>query len=242
MTEPSAPIQGHYLYGTTENLNVRDPFDHYRTDPRLALKAIDFVWMDAIEGWVDNLDFSKSISAPINILDTGVGTGVWGHAMREYNAKIGARIHLEGVELNEQYFDKSGDEWTYQGNQYDKVHKGDYLTWESDKKFDLIIGNPPYAKAKGKGTEDLATPFSLKSLSLLTEGGILVYLLRLNFVTGKGRYSQLFEKHPLLRMYICSRRPSFRGKGTNGHDYALFVWKKGHGVPHEFITKQFLLD
>lgn len=234
----SEGVKQHYVYGTTENLSQRDPFDFYQTDIRVAKKAIEFAWYES--EWFGKEKYHT------DILDTGAGTGVWGSAIRDLQTSklgMGSDVRIAGVELDEKHFAQRNGEKVLRNPAYTTSYHADFLTWESPiKEYDYIIGNPPYARAKGKGTEDLATPFSLKSLSLLTEGGILVYLLRLNFITGVGRYANLFATHPLHKVYVCSRRPSFRGKGTNGHDYAIFIWKKGYGTPHKFPVEQFIIE
>jgi hypothetical protein len=48
-------------------------------------------------------------------------------------------------------------------------------------------------------------------------------------MSGISRYKGLYRSMPLYRAGVLVRRPSFYGNGTNGTDYALFVWKKENG-------------
>ena len=83
-------------------------------------------------------------------------------------------------------------------------------------KFDIIIGNPPYSEAQ---------EFIEHSFELLNENGILIFLLRTNFLESKKRY-EFWKKYPLSRLYTLSKRPSFTGKGTDATSYSWFIWDK----------------
>lgn len=92
----------------------------------------------------------------------------------------------------------------------------DFMTHDFTGKYDLIIGNPPYSKA---------IEFVEKSLSLLSENGKLVFLLRTAFLESKKRYG-FWQENPLSDLLVLSKRPSFTGKGTDATSYSWFVWDK----------------
>ena len=111
----------------------------------------------------------------------------------------------------------------------------DYLTWETDKKFDCIITNPPYSLAK---------EFVEKSMSLLNDGygedgysnGQLIMFLKIQFLEGVKR-KELFEKYPPKYIYVFRNRMATWNNGEpldpNGKRWATtmchawFVWEKG---------------
>ncbi len=73
----------------------------------------------------------------------------------------------------------------------------------------------------------------------------MLFLLRLAFLTGVGRYDELWQQIPPSVIYVLSRRPSFYDGGTNGTDYALYQWEKGAdgypvGEPHQCLTRHLL--
>lgn len=84
--------------------------------------------------------------------------------------------------------------------------------------FDLVLGNPPFKKAKS---------FIERALGMVAEGGHVAFLLRAALAAG--RRGRLYEHHPLFHIEFVVPRPSFTGGGTDkGQEYALLVWKKGH--------------
>lgn len=91
----------------------------------------------------------------------------------------------------------------------------DFLNYNFDnKKFDIIIGNPPYSYAK---------EFIEKCFELQSKNGVIIMLLRTAFLESKKRY-EFWKQHPLTELYVLSKRPSFTGKGTDATSYSWFVW------------------
>lgn len=91
---------------------------------------------------------------------------------------------------------------------------------------DLILGNPPFRQAQ----EHIEA-----GLRWLGEGGRLAFLLRLNFLGSSSRVG-FWGQPGLESVSVIAPRPSFglnkKGKpGTDGTEYALFVWRKGYEGP-----------
>lgn len=103
---------------------------------------------------------------------------------------------------------------------------GDYLTYNfpSDQKYDLIISNPPFGLIK---------PFIDRSMSLLDDGGYLVFLLRLNYF-GTQKRSEWFKDLMPEFTYVHARRCSFDPitRKTDSIEYMHAVWRKDHYPRH----------
>lgn len=87
-----------------------------------------------------------------------------------------------------------------------------------DGKPRLIVGNPPYRQAQ----------FHIEAaLRLLRDGDRLAYLLRLNFLGSSARVA-FWRQGELELVQPIAPRPSFTNGGTDGTEYAVFVWRKGY--------------
>lgn len=96
----------------------------------------------------------------------------------------------------------------------DEVIIGDFLKWEPDKKYKTIIGNPPYT---------YALEFLEKCFEIADSDTEIIMLLRTAFLESQKRY-EFWQKHPVNKLYVMSKRPSFTGKGTDATSYSWFIW------------------
>ena len=72
----------------------------------------------------------------------------------------------------------------------------DFLTWETDNEYDLIITNPPFS---------LGSEFVRKGISLLSENGQMAMFLKIQFLEGSKR-KELFDKYPPKYIYVFRNR------------------------------------
>lgn len=102
----------------------------------------------------------------------------------------------------------------------------DFLEFETDKKFDWIITNPPYR---------LAQSFIEHSLDLLNDGGKCAFFLKIQFLEGVGR-KDFFKHFPPKRIHVFSKRQNpwrngmrFDENGKKWNStmcFSWFVWEK----------------
>lgn len=120
---------------------------------------------DVVENVLNNLDLSEYGN---KVLEPSAGNGNIVQVFKEYypNKVVTAmEIRKEEVDNLKQCADK--------------VLIGNFLETKFDEKYDIIIGNPPYSEA---------LEFVNKSLELLSDNGILIFLLRTAFLESKSRY------------------------------------------------------
>ena len=195
-----------------KELPERKTHDLYETERNLIVAAYDYEIPD---------------KRSLKVLDIGAGDGRWGEEVKWINKDV----YLVGVEIDPNRERPLGfNEW----------YNCDFLTWETDEKFDLIVANPPYYKA-----EEIIR----KAWNMLANDGSMIMLLRLAFQAGsddrgvvKGRYQSLWNEIYPYQVKICSRRPSFYDGGTNGTDYGVYYWSKDAegkciGIPRQWTVK-----
>lgn len=96
--------------------------------------------------------------------------------------------------------------------------KADYLTSRIDKKYDLVIINPPFSLAK---------EIIEKALTQVKDGGWVIMLLRLNYFGGLSR-EEFWNKHMAKYAFVHRKRLSFTGdKKTDSIEYMHCCWHKG---------------
>lgn len=192
-------LSGAKLAGSNPK-NHRIENDFYATDP----KAVKMILNSGA------FDFYRNPS--IKILEPCVGEG---HIIKE---------------VIDYYKEKNNIEYTT----LDIVDRGfsdtivcDFLNWKFDKKYDLIITNPPYS---------LATEFVEKSIGGLSNKGYLAMFLKIQFLEGKKR-EELFKKYPPKYIYVFRNRmatwnngqpkdPETGKKWATTMCHAWFIWQK----------------
>uniref|UniRef100_A0A7C5X3T5 site-specific DNA-methyltransferase (adenine-specific) n=1 Tax=Thermocrinis ruber TaxID=75906 RepID=A0A7C5X3T5_9AQUI len=124
-----------------------------------------------------------SVGRDCAVLDVGCGRGVFLQVLKERGYE-----NIYGIEMDEELFG-------YCRERFENVIWGDFLSYEFESLFDLIVGNPPYVHfsnlpeylAKGvkeitkTGEGDIYYAFILRAISLLKEGGELIYIVPYHF-------------------------------------------------------------
>jgi len=103
--------------------------------------------------------------------------------------KLYPHLNITAIEYNETIYN-SISHLTHNNL---NIYNMDFLKYDTDKKYDLIIGNPPYYVMKKnevekeyyiyfEGRPNIFILFIIKSLHLLTDDGILSFVLPKNFL------------------------------------------------------------
>ncbi len=120
----------------------------------------------------------------------------------------------------------------YRTDLIDRGYQDELLDFlETDNKwFGDIITNPPFK---------YTTEFIKKGLDALEMGGKLALFLKINYLSGKRRYQEIYSKFPPYRVYVfsgrraCSRNNRPEGYKHGAMDYCWMIWEKGMIGPTE---------
>ena len=137
-----------------------------------------------------------------NILDPSAGSGNFAKAIKS----MGYTNPITSIEIRREEYETL--------KQFGGVFIEDFLNWHPDKEYKTIITNPPYS---------IALDFLKKSFEIAGATTEIIMLLRLAFLESKKRFN-FWQHHPVNRLYVLSRRPSFTEGGTDATAYAWFVW------------------
>lgn len=249
------------IYATDKDaLPKRSANDLYQTEQTLVEAALTAERVGIIA--------AVPLGSPLEILEPGCGDARWGltaqrmaEESRHANGIWEYPTQLTTIDIDARWFVPNG---TYDQN----IHiLGDFMKFDTPIMFDLIVGNFPYGptiqgrdKVRkvfydnnwGKCHPEqqhlgMAEMFIRKGHKMLKAGGVMMCLLESQFASSVDRYYGLWETHAPVRQWVCSRRPSFYGGGTNATEFSVFVWEKDYagknrGTPHEWQTKLLMYE
>lgn len=73
---------------------------------------------------------------------------------------------------------------------YTNVINADFMAWETDMKFDVIVGNPPFQDGSQEGGQNkIYNQFSKKALDLLTDTGVIAFITPTSVLKKSKRFS-----------------------------------------------------
>lgn len=171
----------------------RPKHDVYETPYEVAYSALQYI--------KPSLKYNE-------VLDIGAGNGVWGTAFVD---RFGDN-EITGVDIRDVSMPPAYKYWHRNFDLFAMYQS------EIQKKFDIVIGNPPYNLAE----ECVRFALSRKPNEVLM-------LLKLSFLESIKRGHGLFEEFPPYAVYVSMRRISFfKTKKSSTGDYAtaLFHWKR----------------
>ena len=95
---------------------------------------------------------------------------------------------------------------------FNNVIRADFLTWETDMKFDIVVGNPPY---KIDGDSSYYTKFIEKSGKVLSEDGLIAFVVPNRFLDPGSKSAKIIHNLFSLTTVFANLNESFPGIGTN---------------------------
>ena len=152
------------------------------------------------------------MSSILNVLEPSCGSGEYITALQE----IFPNIKITGIEKNDIIYNSI----LSLQNENVNIYSQDYLEWPSQTKYDLIIGNPPFYVMKKEdvvkeyhtyfeGRPNIFILFIIKSFKLLTDNGILSFVLPKNFLSclyyEKTR-KYIYKNYQILHIVECKEK------------------------------------
>lgn len=185
--------------------------DFYATNPK------------AVEMLLSNNEFKKwfwkdyNNGSYIELLEPCVGQGHIIQGIKSYYNNKNLPIHFTCLDI----VDRG----------YDNVIVQDFMEYDTDKRFDCIMTNPPY---------EIAMEFAQKGMELLKPNVKMCMFLKIQFLEGRKR-REFFNKYPPRYIYVFEKR---MGTWRNGEEFeetedgkkkrlsttmchAWFCWEKG---------------
>lgn len=128
----------------------------------------------------------------ISILEPSVGDGAFVTSLK--NIKSDLSIKLTALDINQEELNKASKKWNKKKSTFIKT---DFIEYNPKNKFSVIIGNPPYIKKNlltekqikiskaihkekelsEKSVKNIWTTFLIKSISHLSNDGVLAFIL-----------------------------------------------------------------
>lgn len=157
-------------------------------------------------------------------------------------------VKMDGYEINDTIF-KEIDKLKFRNRV--KLTHGDFLaTTGKARKYDLIIGNPPYYETANHAYPhmfdrkvNIYLLFMMKALEMLAPDGVLAFVLPINFLNN--RYANEFRKHIARRFKILHLKLFEESKylNTSQDTFALILqnakpgksWRKYSVTVHNVL-------
>lgn len=182
------------------------------TQPEKKEDGIFFTPPSIIKNMIERIKSIPNLDIH-DVLEPSCGSGEMIHYLLQYFHDI----HITGVEKNTRIFEQVQPTFTEHSN-VSLTHR-DYLQWDimNERKFDLIIGNPPYFVVKKDqidesfynlidGRPNIFVLFLIHSLQKLKDNGILAFVLPYNF-TNCIYYSKIrnhiYENFAIIDIIDC---------------------------------------
>lgn len=105
------------------------------------------------------------------------------------------------------------------------VRHGDFLNLNTRKRWDWVIGNPPF-------TGNIGIIHVIKALSMAEN---VCFLLPLRYLASDTRLD-FWQKHGARKIWVLANRPVFVGTTGGRTDYAWYWWDNSYSGPTTIET------
>ena len=172
-----------------------------------------------VDHMVNLLFEGKTVDSEERLLDPGCGKGAFVEGVLRRCEATGTQLpHVTGVEVNGQLAQEASAQ--FQGNARVSVIEGDFLRTKPTRRFNYVIGNPPYVSIlqlnerekkeyrslyrTATGRFDLYMLFFERALEALEPGGRLVFVTPEKFTYVDSAFSlrTILSHHDVLRLEL----------------------------------------
>lgn len=178
--------------------------------------------MDCVKEMVDAIPGEFWERPNISILDPCAGNG-------NFPAYLITKTKLNNIQMNEINPIRVQNLKQYFGNDAIITEK-DFLQFSHDKKYDLIIANPPFAKFMTNGqraakNHSLSREFLQKAYELINDDGYLVFILPDNWMSYADRNNlpEELSQYYFVQLNLGECKHYFPKVGSS---FTWFVWRK----------------
>lgn len=223
-------------------------FDHV-----LRIQAIDW------RGFYLTIARGSVVSGPfkaLRILDVGAGAGVWASEVRRLIDVLGFPVHITAVELD-------ADEAPHLRRHADEVIIDEWRVFAEQceregRRFDLVIGNPPFSQAraqpnpdhKTRGVSEYLVETSMPATLMRIAGAVLLYLTQQTWTKTASGYEVRRAYPPAFAVDVpgsVSHRTGINpenGKRYGGDSipYSASLWLGAPAGPHVGLTATGMLE
>lgn len=208
--------------------DIKNLFDNLNKDKSHFINSNDVCTpIECVKEIVDTIPNSFWGDNTVKILDPCCGNGnFFGYILTKFNDKSYAlKNNLFFNDLNEIRLNNVKSIFGDNVN----ITKKDFLLFEENEKYDLIIANPPYALftngVRAAKNHNLSRLFIKKSLSLVKENGFIAFIVPDNWMSLSDRNDtvELLSQYQFLKISIHNSKKYFPGIGSS---FTWFVLQK----------------
>lgn len=188
-----------------------------------------------IEEMLDKIPKEYWNEKNIKILDPCCGNGnfhvVCHNMIKTYTNRSSKDIIEKSLyfnDINEERIKNVKD--VFNNNNKLNIFEMDFLKFNENKRYDLIVANPPYAKLLDNGkrsskNHNLVRPFLEKSLKILNDNGFLVYIIPNNWMSLADR-NKIIKKLTYYQFHWIDIHNAKKWFKRIGSSFTWFVLQK----------------
>ncbi len=222
-----------------EHYDVYNHFELLNNDKRHFNNTNDICTpIDCVKEMVDTLPDEFWQEENLKILDPCCGNG-------NFHSYILQKTNLKNLYFNEINETRIKHLIDFFG-EYINLTKKDFLQYEEDEKYDLVVANPPYAKFDDNNkrvskNHNLSRDFILKALKITKENGFLLFIVPNNWMSysDRNKLPQILSQYQFLHLNIHGAKKYFPKVGSS------FTWfllqkkenKKEFIIENHYVNK-----